>query len=234
MRLDRLLANRPHCSRQQAQRLLLAGAVSVDGQVQRDGTVEISRFAHVQVGDDCVQPGRAARYLMLHKPAGCVSATQDPEHRTVLDYLPAEWRDELHIAGRLDLASTGLLLLTSDGLWSRRITLPEKTGAPRFAKVYRVRTEQPIAAETAQVFARGIYFAYEGLTTQPAQLDCLSAHEARLTLCEGRYHQVKRMFGHLRNKVLALHREQMGSIVLDPVLAPGQWRELTAAEIASV
>ena len=122
------------------------------------------------------------------------------------------------------------MLLSNDGHWSRRITLPEQ----RKPKVYRVDTEQPISEDYIEVFARGLYFAYEDLTTLPAQLELLGSHRARLTLYEGRYHQVKRMFGHFRNRVVALHREQMGEIHLDPNLAPGQYRALTAAEIASV
>ncbi|SEK97707.1 16S rRNA pseudouridine516 synthase [Atopomonas hussainii] len=230
MRLDRLLANQSQYSRKQVRELLRAGVVQVNGAVCHDGTQAIDRFAEVAIGTQVVRAGRAAHYFMLHKPAGCVSATADNEHTTVLDFFPEALRSELHIAGRLDLTSTGLMLLTNDGLWSRRLTLPGQ----RLGKVYRVRTEQPISAETAEVFARGIYFAFENRTTLPAELELLGSHEARLTLHEGRYHQVKRMFGHLRNKVLSLHREQMGMLHLDPELKPGQWRALSAAEIASV
>lgn len=97
-----------------------------------------------------------------------------------------------------------------------------------------MRTERPITEEYVEVFARGMYFAYENLTTLPAELQLLDSHNARLTLYEGRYHQVKRMFGHFRNRVLDLHRERMGEIVLDPALAPGEYRPLSPAEIASV
>ncbi|GIZ13464.1 hypothetical protein NCCP436_28800 [Pseudomonas sp. NCCP-436] len=167
---------------------------------------------------------------MLHKPVGVVSATEHDSHRTVLDLLDENHRHDLHLAGRLDLNTSGLLLLTNDGQWSRRITQPQQ----RKPKVYRVRTERPITAEYVEVFARGLYFAYENLTTLPAELQLLDSHNARLTLYEGRYHQVKRMFGHFRNRVLALHRERMGEIALDPALAPGEYRPLNPTEIASV
>jgi 16S rRNA pseudouridine516 synthase len=98
-------------------------------------------------------------------------------------------------------------------------------------KVYQVETEDPIHPDTTAVFAAGIYFAYEALTTRPAQLELLGTHSARLTLYEGRYHQVKRMFGHFNNKVTGLHRESIGHIVLDSNLAPGDYRALTADEI---
>lgn len=228
MRLDRFLSKRPEFSRQDVRRLLLEARVQVDGQVQQDGLHEISAFSRIELDGQLLQAGEPARYLMLHKPAGVVSATRDPQHRTVLDLLPEKQRAGLHIAGRLDGNTTGLLLLTNDGQWSRRLTLPTS----KLPKVYRVATAEPITAEYVATFARGIYFAYEDLVTQPAQLEILASHRARLTLTEGRYHQVKRMFGHFRNRVTALHRESIGPIRLDPALQPGQHRPLTTEEIA--
>lgn len=228
MRLDRFLSKRPELNRQQVRRLLLAGRVRVDGRTTLDGLCEIGAFNRIELNDELLQAGRPARYLMLHKPTGCVSATHDPQHRTVLDLLPAEEREGLHIAGRLDGNTTGLLLLTNDGQWSRRLTLP----ASKLPKVYRVETAEPIGSEYVTTFARGIHFAFEDLLTLPAQLEILGSHSARLTLVEGRYHQVKRMFGHFRNRVTRLHRESIGPIRLDAALQPGQYRPLSAAEIA--
>ncbi len=228
MRLDRFLSKRPEFSRQDVRRLLLEARVRVDGQVQHDGRLEISAFSRIELDQQLLQAGQPTRYLMLHKPAGVVSATRDPQHRTVLDLLPEEQRAGLHIAGRLDGNTTGLLLLTNDGQWSRRLTLP----ASKLPKVYRVDTAEPIGREYVATFAQGIYFAFEDLVTQPADLEILASHRARLTLTEGRYHQVKRMFGHFRNRVTALHRESIGPIRLDPALQPGQYRPLSAAEIA--
>lgn len=230
MRLDRFLSNFPRFSRQDSRLLVSAGRVRVDGAVVRDPRTEVRDFQRVELDDELLQAGRSARYWMLHKPVGVVSATEHEEHRTVLDLLDEPDKHDLHLAGRLDLGTSGLLLITNDGRWSRRITQPQQ----RKPKVYHVTTEQPITDEYAEVFARGLYFAFEDLTTLPAQLELLDSHRARLTLFEGRYHQVKRMFGHFRNRVVALHRESMGEIVLDPQLAPGQYRALTATEIASV
>ncbi|SDN96064.1 pseudouridine synthase [Pseudomonas jinjuensis] len=228
MRLDRFLANLPQFGRQDARLLLASGRVKVDGQPVRDGRHEVRVFSRVELDGETLQQGKPARYFMLHKPQGCVSATRDPEHRTVLDLLDEPDKDELHIGGRLDYNTTGLLLITNDGQWSRRMTLPGR----KLPKVYYVETEDPIGAHYAETFARGMYFRFEDLTTLPAQLDILAPRAARLTLHEGRYHQVKRMFGHFQNRVTRLHRESMGSLHLDPTLAPGQYRSLTAAEIA--
>lgn len=230
MRLDRFLANLPQYNRQQVRLLLAQRRVRVDGQAVDDPRCEVRVFSHVQVDGQVLQAGEPARYLMLHKPAGCVSATRDPEHSTVLDLLPPALREGLHIAGRLDYNTTGLLLLTNDGQWSRRLTQP-RTKQP---KTYRVHTEDEIGAHYVARFREGFHFAFEDLTTLPAQLDILGPREARLVIVEGRYHQVKRMFGQFDNKVVALHREQMGAIRLDPGLAPGEYRELDAEEIASV
>lgn len=233
MRLDRFLSNFPRFSRQDSRLLISAGRLRVDGETVRDPRFDVRDFQRVELDDELLQAGRSARYWMLHKPVGVVSATAHDEHRTVLDLLDLldePDKHDLHLAGRLDLNTSGLLLITNDGRWSRRITQPQQ----RKPKVYHVSTEQPITAEYTEVFERGLYFAFEDLTTLPARLELLGSHSARLTLFEGRYHQVKRMFGHFRNRVVALHRESMGEIVLDPQLAPGQYRALTAAEIASV
>ncbi|CAM3926165.1 Ribosomal small subunit pseudouridine synthase A [Pseudomonas reidholzensis] len=230
MRLDRFLANLPCYNRQQVRLLLVQRRVRVDGQVVADPLHDVREFSRVEVDEQLHQAGRPLRYLMLHKPAGCVSATHDPQHRTVLDLLPEALREDLHIAGRLDFNTTGLMILTNDGQWSRRLTQP----ATKLPKVYRVETEDEIGEHYLGKFAEGFYFAFEDLTTQPARLEILGPREARLEIVEGRYHQVKRMFGHFQNKVTGLHRERMGSIVLDPALAPGEYRPLTPAEIASI
>lgn len=210
--------------------LLVQGRVQVNQQVVHSPTLEVTAFDTVLADGELIQPGKAAHYLMLNKPAGILSATDDPVHPTVMDLLPPELAKELHIGGRLDRASTGLMLLTNDGQWSRRATDPER----KSPKVYRVTLGNPIHPDTEKVFAEGIHFPFENITTSPAKLERLSDTECRLTIYEGRYHQIKRMFGRFRNPVIALHREAMGAIRLDPNLQPGQFRSLTDEEIASV
>lgn len=228
MRLDRFLSNLPRFNRQDARQLISQGRIRLDGQECRDAQAEVREFSRVQLDDELLQDGKAARYFMLHKPVGVVSATCHPEHRTVLDLLDEPDKDDLHLAGRLDLNTSGLLLISNDGLWTRRLTLP----GSKQPKVYRVQTEQPITDEYIEVFARGLYFAYEDLTTLPAELEILDSHSARLTLHEGRYHQVKRMFGHFQNKVIGLHRERIGPLDLGD-LPLGHYRALSAEEIAA-
>ncbi|WP_434571841.1 pseudouridine synthase [Pseudomonas sp. Z3-6] len=227
MRVDRFLSNLPRFNRQQVRLLLVERRVRIDGQTVSDPHAPVREFSRVEVDDDVLQAGRPARYFMLHKPPGCVSATRDPQHPTVLDWLDEPDKDDLHIAGRLDFNTTGLMLITNDGTWSRRLTQPQT----KLPKVYYVETEQTITAEYADTFARGMYFAFEDLTTQPAGLTLLGEKSARLSIVEGRYHQVKRMFGHFNNKVLRLHRERMGPLVLDAHLAPGQYRALRPEEV---
>lgn len=227
MRLDRFLTQQTRQSSRQVRQFLLAGRVCVDDVVTRDGSLKMGPMLRITLDGRVLQAGQA-KYFMLHKPVGVVSATKDTKHRTVTDLFAAEVRNDLHIAGRLDLNTTGLMLLTNDGRWSRRVTQPET----RIPKVYLVQTEDPIETRYAEVFRQGIHFAYEGLTTLPAELSLLSSHSARLTLFEGRYHQVKRMFGYFDNKVIGLHREKIGGLILDPKLQPGEYRQLSAEEVA--
>lgn len=228
MRLDRFLCNLPNLNRPQVQRLLASGEVRVDGQIIRDGQHSVREFNRIEAQQQLLQAGKAPRYFMLHKPAGYVSASAHAEHPSVLELLNEPDKHDLHLAGRLDLNTSGLLLITNDGLWSRRVTEPKS----QVAKVYYVETEQAIGPEVAQVFAQGLYFAYEDLTTRPAELELISSHSARLSLHEGRYHQVKRMFGHFQNKVVHLHRESIAGLPLDPQLTVGQYRALSDEEIA--
>ncbi|PQO97995.1 16S rRNA pseudouridine(516) synthase [Pseudomonas frederiksbergensis] len=227
MRVDRFLSNLPRFNRKQVRLLLVEKRVRVDGTIVSDPHTEVLEFSRVEVDDEVLQAGKPARYFMLHKPPGCVSATRDPQHPTVLDLIHEPEKDDLHIAGRLDFNTTGLMLITNDGTWSRRLTQPQT----KLPKVYYVETEQQITAEYAITFAKGLYFAFEDLTTQPAELVVLGAKSARLSIVEGRYHQVKRMFGHFDNKVLRLHRERMGPLLLDDALKPGEYRPLSDEEI---
>ncbi|MES2476875.1 MAG: pseudouridine synthase [Verrucomicrobiota bacterium] len=228
MRLDRFLIRRGTHSCREVAGLLADGMVRVDGRIETSGKCGVSRFSHIELRGKILQAGQAI-YLMLHKPAGYLSATSDPQHPTVMELIDHPLRDDLHLAGRLDRASTGLLLLTNDGRWSKAITGPEKD----VPKVYRVTTRDVIAPETVAHFENGIYFAWEDLTTQPAQLEILGERVALLTLHEGRYHQVKRMFHAVGNRVLSLHRERIGPLLLDEGLPEGKFRELTPDEVAS-
>lgn len=227
MRLDRFITHHTGRPQKEVARLLADGLVRVEGAVETSNLREVDRFTVVAVGDELL-PVEEAVYLMLNKPAGYLSATSDPEHPTVIELVDHPLRDSLHLAGRLDRASTGLVLLTNNGRWSKGITEPER----EIGKCYLVETAEDITPDTAGKFAEGIYFAYEDLTTRPAELVVLEPRRAQLTIHEGRYHQVKRMFHAVGNRVTALHREAVGSLVLDPELEPGDVRALTAEEVA--
>ena len=227
MRVDRFLSNLPQFNRQQARLLLIEKRVRVDGQIVSDPHHDIREFSRIELDEHVLQAGKPARYFMLHKPPGCVSATQDPEHPTVLDLLNEDDKHDLHIAGRLDFNTSGLMLITNDGHWSRHLTQPQT----KLPKVYYVETEQDITDAYITRFEQGVYFAYEDLTTLPATLELLGPRSARLSIVEGRYHQVKRMFGYFDNKVVRLHRESIGPLMLDSRLAPGEYRALTSEEI---
>ena len=227
MRLDRFLTRCGTHPCKEVARLLADRRIRVDGVVETSGLRRISRFSQVELDSEILQ-GHEAVYLILHKLAGYLSATTDPLHPTVMELIDHPLRDELHLAGRLDRASTGLLLLTNDGRWSKRVTEPEE----KISKIYRVTTRDEIPPETAAIFAAGIYFAYEDLTTRPALLEILADREALLTIHEGRYHQVKRMFHAVGNQVLGLHRESIGPLTLDG-LSPGSFRHLSETEVAA-
>ena len=224
-RLDRFLSQRLQLPLRQIQRLLAAGRVQVDGQTCRNRQQRVGPFTRVSVDDQLLQD-RQRCYLMLNKPAAVVSATTDPQHTTVIDLLGNAAAADLHLAGRLDYHSTGLVLISNDGQWTRRLSDPRYG----IGKRYRVVLEKPLAPGYVQAFSEGIWFAYEGLTTRPARLTPIAEREALVELYEGRYHQIKRMFGHFDNRVLSLHREAIGPLTLDPTLQPGQWRSLTEAE----
>ncbi|MGE9266527.1 MAG: pseudouridine synthase [Verrucomicrobiales bacterium] len=227
MRLDRLLAKWSGQGKRPARRWLEEGRVEVDGLIERDPLRRIGPFTKVWCAGREVQ-ARVPRYVMLHKPAGVVSATLDPEHPTVIDLIDRPWAGELHLAGRLDRFTTGLLILTNDSRFSEALTRPEK----KVGKRYLVGVDAGIGTEVIAGFAKGLWFAKEKVHSAPAQLCDLSAERrtCRLTIYEGKHHQVKRMFARYGLKVISLHREAMGGLELDANLAPGAWREFSPPE----
>ena len=224
MKLSRFLNHATQKGKKELRLLLAAGRVTVNGHVEKDGQRHIDTFTQVALNDVIIQ-SQDPIYIMLNKPAGYLSATTNPKHPTVMELIKTT--EELHIAGRLDRASTGLIILTNDGKWSRQITDPKES----IPKTYLVTTANPISSQTTQHFQNGIYFAYEDITTQPANLEILDTQKAKITIYEGRYHQIKRMFHAVGNRIASLHRESIGHITLDPALKPGDSRPLTACEV---
>jgi len=232
-RLDRFISVHTGIFRRDVRAVLARGRITVNGELATGISQVIDQFSHVLLDDQVLQ-ARIPIYIMLNKPTGVVSATSDEHHKTVVDLLDQKdrstHRNTLHIAGRLDFNSTGLVLLTNDGRWSRSLSAPEN----RIGKRYRVTLEYPIGSEYAHAFSRGMYFAYEGITTRPAQLRVIDTHTAEVCLVEGRYHQIKRMFGRFDNPVVQLHRIAIGDLELDRQLLPGQSRDLSETEVRDV
>lgn len=229
IRLDRYLATVTDYSRSDAKRLIKAGDIAVADCVVTDPGYPVAEGDAVSLQGQRLRPP-GPRYFMLHKPQGYVCAAKDRRHLTVLDLLDEDNPERLHAAGRLDIDTTGLVLLTDDGQWSHAITSPQR----QCWKRYRVELAEDICGKTIEHFARGVFLKDDQARTLPAKLALLAPRQALLSIQEGRYHQVKRMFAAEGNAVVALHREAIGSIELDDTLAEGEYRPLTQAEVASV
>ena len=228
-RLSRFLSVKTGISQKAVRPILALGRVTVDGCVSHDRQQLVDEFSHITLDEQILQANTPV-YLMMNKPKGVVSATKDKQHKTVTDLLDRADSDTLHIVGRLDLNSTGLLLLTNDSRWSRQLMKPEE----KVEKLYRVTLARPLDQNTVDSFAEGLYFEYENLTTRPAKLNIISDYVAEVSLIEGRYHQIKRMFGRCGNYVLELHRTAVGNLKLDPKLAAGESRELSQEEVNGI
>ena len=227
-RLDKLISEKCHVKRKDVRLLLAQKRVKIDGMLATDIAQPINQFSVISLDNKIIQQNNPL-YIMLHKPIGVVSATKDDKHKTVIDLLDSilttEERDSLHIVGRLDLNTSGLVLLTNDSRWSEQLTSPTN----KVAKKYLVTLNKPINQDYIATFAQGMYFAYEDITTKPALLKILSPYQAEVVLTEGRYHQIKRMFGRFQNKVIALHRVSIGEYTLDDALAVGESCRLNLA-----
>lgn len=229
MRLDKFISNASDYSRSQVKKLIKEQRVDVDGNIAKNPAMTISALADVCLnGTPITPPG--PRYFMLNKPAGVVSATKDREHTTAIDLLNEPRPEQLQIVGRLDIDTTGLLLITDNGQWNHRITSPRSD----CCKTYKVEVAEPLAPELIEKFKDGIWLEGEKHRCLPADLKILDTRHALLTIREGKYHQVKRMFVALNNHVTQLHRLQIGAITLDTTIEPGDYRPLTQQEIESI
>lgn len=230
-RLDKLLTSTGRWSRREVRQLVKEGRVLVDG-IPATGPEQKLDPALSQVLVDGEEPDiREFTYVMLHKPPGILSATEDFRQKTVLDLLPPELRRQgLFPVGRLDKDSEGLLLLTNDGALAHRLLSPKR----HVDKVYYIRTDRPLGLEDAAAFAAGITLA-DGTACLPARLELLGdGREALVTLHEGKFHQIKRMTASRKATVCQLKRLSMGTLVLDETLRPGEFRLLTREEVSKI
>ena len=232
MRLDKFLCDNTELSRSMATKAIRSGRVFVNQTKAKSGSLKIQVDKDVIVLDgEPIEPQAAFRYFMMNKPKGVVCANDDAEHPLVFDLLEsAHQLKGIHTVGRLDKDTTGLLLMTNDGQWSHFITSPKH----HQAKTYRVWLAEPLCASAESQVEQGILLKDDTKPTLPGKLQRITDTEVLLTINEGRYHQVKRMMAAMGNRVIDLHREQIGSLLLDQSLKLGDYRELTTAEIASL
>lgn len=236
LRLDRLLANLGYGSRREMQRLVWAGLVELDGVMLEDSDQRIAvtsdLSARMSVDDEPLDPPPGLS-LMLHKPIG-VTCSHKEQGPLVYKLLPERWRRRkpaISSVGRLDKDTSGLLLLTDDGALLHKIISPRS----HVAKRYDVTLDRPLRGDEEKIFASGkLLLEGESKPLLPAQMDVLSSTRAYVTLTEGRYHQVRRMFAAVGNHVTALHRDRVGSLVLPNDLQAGQYRTLSETELSLV
>lgn len=228
MRLDKFLAENTGITRSQSTKILKQGLVTVNRLIVKNGAQKITREDVIQLEGQTLKWVAEDQYFMFHKPAGVVCSHDDGDYPTIYQFFDYPLSAKLHSAGRLDVDTTGLILLTDDGQWSHRITSPKY----HCDKTYLVTLAKPIEHHYIQTFAEGILLRGEKTPTKPAILDILDDYHANLTISEGRYHQVKRMFAALGNKVIGLHRWKIGELVLDDNLEEGEFRALTLEERA--
>ena len=256
MRLDKFICKSTELTRTEAKKLLKSGDVRVNGEIAKNSAMQVHENNTVTI-DEQRLTARTSRYFMLHKMVDSICSNVDEVYPSVLHFIDVDKAFDLHIAGRLDADTTGLLLVTDDGRWSHNVISPKKD----CQKTYRVWLRNPISqtdsAELIAQFKHGIQLQGESTLTRPAilvlvQRDTIEEtpvkeeisvnkeknnrsypgnNEVLLTITEGKYHQVKRMFAAVGNRVIGLHREQIGGLTLGD-LAPGEWRALTTEEIA--
>lgn len=229
LRLDRYLVTLGIGSRSEVQKLIRRGGVKVNGLPVTDPGKQVDETSAALTVQGQPVDGRLTRHVMLHKPAGLLTAARDKKQPTVMDLLP-----DVYAAigcmpvGRLDKDTTGLLFLTTDGELNHRLLSPGR----HVDKTYLAQVDGPLDASHVQAFAEGLHLS--DFDAQPALLEIVAPQTGRVTVHEGKFHQIKRMFSAVGREVTALHRETFGSLTLDPALPEGEWRELTAQEIAAL
>ncbi|KKL84743.1 hypothetical protein LCGC14_1961690, partial [marine sediment metagenome] len=213
-RLDKFISHLAEIPRTKARASIKRKDATVNGEV-------ITAYDHqITASDAIVFQGTplaflGKRYYMLNKPVGYVCANSDDLHPTVFELLDEPNMSDFHVAGRLDLDTTGLVLITNDGDWSHKITSPKHN---KF-KTYLVETQEALTADALEQLRLGVLLHNEKELTRPAIAEQLATYSLRLSICEGKYHQVKRMLAAVGNKVVELHREKIANIELDDTLS---------------
>ena len=234
MRLDKYLSDMGAGTRSELKKEIRRSGVSVDGAVVTDPGFSVSQSSHIIFRGSVIAYEEFV-YYMLNKPAGIISASEDDRESTVVDLIPEPKRRDLFPVGRLDRDTEGLLIITNDGALSHRLLSPKH----HVDKVYYVRVSGILTDNDIEMFSDGLVLT-DGLECLPADLKILSVSEdeytseAEITIREGKFHQVKRMFSSVGAEVIYLKRLSMGPLTLDPGLAPGEYRRLNDDEMASL
>lgn len=231
-RLDKILASQGASSRKDVKEIIKSGRVAVNGKTVRDSSVKISDTDCVSL-DGKILTLKKHIYLMLNKPEGIVSASDSKTEKTVVDLVPDEFfRSGLLPAGRLDKDTVGFVLITDDGDFAHRILSPKN----HIVKTYEARLAKTLTEEQRQLIQKGIVLS-DGTTCLESRIKILENGDASLVaiqICEGKYHQIKRMFAAAGNKVVSLKRTKMGDLELDASLLPGECREITSEELNKI
>lgn len=232
-RLDKIIASQGKLSRSDVKKMIKGGRITVDGTVPKTADIKIDAEKSVITVDGKALNYKKHIYIMLNKPQGVISASNDKTQKTVVDLVPAElYRDGLFPAGRLDGDTVGFVLITDDGDFAHRILSPKN----HIMKTYHATLRAPLTDEDIEHFKKGVELS-DGTLCLEAEVRMLPDTEsptAEVKICEGKYHQVKRMFAALGNKVVYLKRVKMGQLDLDSALAEGQCRELTDYELTLI
>ena len=227
MRLDKFVCKSTELTRTEAKKLLKMGKVTVNDVVVKDPATQVHENNDISIEGQTLT-ARSSRYIILHKPLDTICSNVDEIYPSLLHLIDVDRAFDMHIAGRLDADTTGLVLVTDDGRWSHNIISPKK----QCEKVYRVWLRSPLKDDTGEKFTYGVQLQGEDDLTRPAKLEQVAEREVLLTITEGKYHQVKRMFAAVGNKVVGLHREQIGPVKLAD-LPLAQWRYLTQEEVSA-
>jgi 16S rRNA pseudouridine516 synthase len=228
MRLDKYVGGSSTLSRKEAVKAIRRGRVTVDSVKQQDSSSKVDEHKAVVTLDDEELLYREQIYIMLNKPDDYICSTKDGRNKIILELLPPLFAQrEPFACGRLDIDTTGLVILTDDGRWSHNITSPKK----KCFKTYIVNSLFDLSSDAMQELEAGVMLDDDDKITLPAKIKELASCKYELQIQEGRFHQVKRMFTAVGNSVVKLHRHGIGPVVLDEGLEPGNWRELSESEI---
>ena len=232
-RIDKILASQGNLSRREVKEIIKKGRVHINGVVVTDSAVKIDEEKDAVLLDGVQITLKKHIYIMLNKPQGVVSASESETDKTVVDLVPESlYRKGLFPAGRLDKDTTGFVLITDDGDFAHRILSPKN----HIFKTYLARLSHSLSENDISLISSGITLA-DGTTLKEAKLAIVEAGDTplvKIMICEGKYHQVKRMFAAAGNKVVSLHRSKMGGLALETALKPGECREITPSELEKI